>query len=290
MISRLFPAAVIFFWLPGPGGSYLTPESSAFNTDNLWNKVPLEINSWLDLHELMGISGQKLAIINGEPYTRRLIYLKLKKMVNRMIKIINTPVYDEIRQTPMIGLSAILGSNYQDAPELVGKRYFYTFHTFSALEAIARYCHVFELNHRAFFERVFNAFEPDWSRFEGAYIDVAGSKYSQSIHPEVLYLTTYDAYNMSASIGMALHWMYLATNEPRYLQRQKKLLSQFHPKKLIVDGVWQYSSLNDRPEDPDHGLEVLRFLSMMTYRGLYPRSNFNIMLRKWQKIRKNYGS
>lgn len=256
-------------WLLKPENSYLKDTSSALNPAGLWNGLALELLGILDILTCLLRKNLSHIDIRGFRYRSNECASVLIQRSTALLDILRTPLHDDIRNKTMLGLREPLDGNYVS---LAGKPYYHQFHAYSAMEPLAR---LVALNHEfgfgipdsfanganGLFSDMYDQFWPEWEGIPAGYVCPAETRYQELHAPPVVRCM---AYNRLASIGASMLWQFhSAPNNRIYRDRVCELIAVISAA-IDSNDVWQYSRKTTpyRPEDPGHGVEVVRFLAM----------------------------
>lgn len=267
--------------------------------ENLFNSVAYEIHDYVDIYEYLITNGLSEMSICGETFRKHEVHANIVRWSRQVLEIGLVPQWDEIRKRMMFGYGAPLNENFPDDMERVN--YCWHFHAASAVEPIARFLKLlgppslipqaprtignpFTSIQDELYSKVTKILEPyygDWN----------GTMYLCPAENEALDVTDYEVpYNQAASIGMTYMDLYDYGGDPFFLDRAVSMATRIKSA-VCADMtpyldrcycVWFYSSRNDRVEDPDHGMEVLRFAIRMERAGMvFDTSTLFRMLSTW---------
>lgn len=267
-----------------PTNTYLSPSSSNVNCDSVWNGETFRLNTLMDILDYLDARCESSITIREYQYTSQGVIDDLTNRISQIFSIMLDPLQDDIRGTQMVGLSQVFPISSNTA--LSGKRFFHQFHAFAPLEPIARFAQYLKKHYLLVpwndlvsnLGAVYDAYEPDWDGtcYEDPHETAHGiANKGPSFEPPA-----YLAYNMAATVGMALWWMFQASGDGRYLKRSIDIAT-FCETPFDPLGDWHYSDQYDRTEDPDHGMEVLRFAVHMEERGYFSHNVFEDLLFNW---------
>ena len=264
--------------------SYLRPDSSSTNTDNLWNFFAFELTDLVEILEYLKVAGLSSVTIKGYTYTKDFCFSELQRRAIALMNIMNDETYDQLRNQYMKGLSQPLSSGY--TPALEGKIFYHIMHSYQPLEPVARFMTMikkdieyqdFITNMSVLFASLFDQFEQDFEN--GTYIDRAEEAYQQIATPGNVVGDM--AYNMQCSIGLSLYQQFNATQNQNYIKRVLEIAKYIDQALYTSTNTQYYSKKEDRVEDPYHATEVLRFIITLEKDGFFSTVRKNEFVQHW---------
>jgi hypothetical protein len=269
--------------------------------DNLWNSVAFDIHDLVDIYEYLDENQLAQMTICNKVYTKEQVYADIVHRSRMVLDIGLVPQWDQVRKKMMLGYSQPLNANFASAgmEELI---YCWHFHAASALEPIARFLSVLGPPTATPVKARLIAVKPDLvatpqEEFYPKIVSILskyfdewnGRTYSCPAEEAAANQPMDVAYNMAASIGITYLYLHEYAGDVFFLDRAtsmgQELMGAVCGAASAYQGlcycIWNYSSADDRIEDPDHATEDLRFALMLSKQGLFDQALLQRMLTTW---------